>query len=114
MLEYHYKDGENYYYGSESMGEKTVIVTVGRSVSEIGHIQGPDEPSGAAAIRQYYSQKAEKDTAFDYSHMDLKPLEGLVSGTVGNVVDTDELSDGSVLRVIYDESGMPSALEVLA
>ena len=92
VLVYHYKDGENYYYGSESLGEKTVTVTVGRFVSENGHVQGPDELSGAAAIRQYYLEKAEKDTTHDYSHMDLSTLDGLASGTIGNVVDTDELS----------------------
>ena len=62
------------------------------AASENSQVQGPDEPSGAAAIRQYYSQKAEKDTAHDYSHMDLDTLDGLASGTIGNVVDTDELS----------------------
>jgi hypothetical protein len=30
VLEYHYKDGNNYYYGNETLGERTVTITVPR------------------------------------------------------------------------------------
>ena len=47
VLSYHYKDGEKYYYSYEALGEKTVVVTVGRSASENSNVQAPPELSGA-------------------------------------------------------------------
>lgn len=48
--------------------------------------------SGADVFRRYYSQSAEADTVHDYSHMDLDALDGISLGTVGQTVDTDELT----------------------
>ena len=50
------------------------------------------ELTGAAAVGQYYTRKAETDTKHDYSHMDLTALEGMASGDTGRAIDTPELS----------------------
>ena len=50
------------------------------------------ELTGAAAVGQYYTRKAETDTEHDYSHMDLTALEGMASGDTGRAIDTPELS----------------------
>ena len=44
------------------------------------------------AVSRYYAKKAETDSTHDYSHMDLRVLDGIASSSVGTAVDTEELS----------------------
>ena len=65
---------------------------VGCSAAENSNKTELMESTRAEAIKQYYIEKTEKDTTHDYSFMDLNTLDNLASSTIGNVVDTDELS----------------------
>ena len=119
------QDGERVYFlnqdGSNEFPTNVALYYLGDSVSNYLAEPWKFTETGSIIRVKEGEQPSIADlpallAAGSYDYLWIYETDDYLKETLSQVldVDTDELSDGSVLRVIYDESGMPSALEVLA
>lgn len=73
----------------------------------------PEPLSGAEVFREYYSRKMAREVEIDHSHTDLTLLEGMVSSTVGTVVEDERLAI-EVLGAVFSGSAGEVLLRVTA